>query len=133
MNCIVKLDQFCQPKIKHKLYLSWWIMVNRALVTRTLLSTHKQQRHCRMNRSIGQIFGASHQILGNWISIQYSRGKEAYLKLIYPRPCKNLSILFLNPLIGSHAIIFSYKLFQISITRCATENFLISKRHLGFS
>ena len=44
---------------------------------------------------------------------------------------KNVSTLFLKPFIESHAIILSSKSFQIPTKRCAKENFLISKRHLG--
>ena len=66
------------------------------------------------------------------VSVVSSRGKEAWI-IVYmnPRPCKNLLILLSKSLIESHAIILSSKLFRISITRCANENFLISKRHGG--
>jgi len=56
------------------------------------------------------------------------RGKDQLLCIIVSR---NVSSLFLKPIIESHAIKDSSRVFHMSTTLCAKENVLVSRRRLG--
>ena len=72
----------------------------------------------------------------HWIDEEYSilvTREGSWKAFINPRPYKNVSSLFLKLLMESHATIPSLKLFHISTTLCAKENFRTSNRQLGLT